>query len=62
MPAFSNDVAEKVLRVLQSANRLDPQKLAEVRQAGASSNADILERMIRGKAIDESLPSRPTTT
>ncbi len=55
MPAFSNDVAEKVLRVLQSANRLDPQKLAEVRQAGATGNADILERMIRGKAIDEGL-------
>ena len=55
MPAFSNDAAEKVLRVLQSANRLDPQKLAEVRKAGASSNADILERMIRGKAIDEGL-------
>ena len=55
MPAFSNNVAEKVLRVLQSANRLDPQKLAEVRKAGASSNADILERMIRGKTIDEGL-------
>lgn len=55
MPAFNNDVAEKVLRVLQSANRLDPQKLAEVRQAGATGNADILERMIRGKAIDEGL-------
>ena len=55
MPAFSNDVAEKVLRVLQSANRLDPQKLAEVRKAGASGNGDILERMIRGRAIDEGL-------
>ena len=55
MPAFTNDVAEKVLRVLQSANRLDPQKLGEVRKAGASSNADILERMIRGKAVDEGL-------
>lgn len=55
MPAFSNNVAEKVLRVLQSANRLDPQKLTEVRKAGASSNADILERMIRGKTIDEGL-------
>jgi len=55
MPAFTNDVAEKVLRVLQSANRLDPQKLAEVRKAGASSNADILERMIRGKSVDEGL-------
>lgn len=55
MPAFTNDVAEKVLRVLQSANRLDPQKLAEVRNAGANSNADILERMIRGKAVDEGL-------
>lgn len=55
MPAFTNDVAEKVLRVLQSANRLDPQKLAEVRKAGANSNADILERMIRGKSVDEGL-------
>ena len=55
MAAFSNDVAEKVLRVLQSANRLDTQKLAEVRKAGASSNGDILEKMIRGKAIDEGL-------
>ena len=55
MAAFSNDVAEKVLRVLQSANRLDTQKLAEVRKAGASGNGDILEKMIRGKAIDEGL-------
>ena len=55
MAAFSNDVAEKVLRVLQSANRLDTQKLAEVRKAGASTNGDILEKMIRGKAIDEGL-------
>ena len=55
MAAFSNDVAEKVLRVLQSANRLDKQKLAEVRKAGASTNGDILEKMIRGKAIDEGL-------
>ena len=55
MAAFSNDVAEKVLRVLQSANRLDTQKLAEVRKAGASTNADILERMIRGRGIDENL-------
>ena len=55
MAAFSNDVAEKVLRVLQSANRLDTQKLAEVRKAGASSNGDILEKMIRGKAIDENI-------
>ena len=55
MAAFSNDVAEKVLRVLQSANRLDTQKLAEVRKAGASGNGDILEKMIRGRAIDEGL-------
>ena len=31
MPVYSNDVADKVLRVLQSANRLDQQKLADAR-------------------------------
>jgi len=55
MAAYTNDVAEKVLRVLQSANRLDSQKLADLRKTGTTNNADILERMIRSRGIDENL-------
>ena len=47
MPVYSNDVADKVLRVLQSANRLDQQKLADARSSGTGASSDVLERMIR---------------
>ena len=59
MPVFNNDVAEKVLRVLQSANRLDKAKLAEARDAagvsGAGVSGDVLERMIRNRGVEEEL-------
>ena len=55
MAIFSNDVADKVLRVLQSANRIDQQKLLDARAAGNGNSADVLERMIRNEGVDEEL-------
>jgi len=56
MPAFSNDVADKVIRVLQSANRLDSARLAEARNGtSGAGNAEVLERMIRNRGIEEEL-------
>jgi len=52
---FTNDVADKVLRVLQSANRLDQQKLGEARSAGTGASSDVLERMIRTQGVEEDL-------
>jgi type IV pilus assembly protein PilB len=55
MPVYSNDVADKVLRVLQSANRLDQQKLADARSSGTGASADVLERIIRTGGVEEDL-------
>ena len=55
MAVFTNDVADKVLRVLQSANRLDQQKLGEARSAGTGASSDVLERMIRTQGVEEEL-------
>ena len=55
MPVYSNDVADKVLRVLQSANRLDQQKLADARSSGTGASSDVLERMIRTEGVEEDL-------
>jgi type IV pilus assembly protein PilB len=55
MAIFSNDVADKVLRVLQSANRLDYTKLTNARSAGSGASSDVLERMLRSGDIDEDL-------
>ena len=55
MAIFSNDVSDKVLRVLQSANRLDYNKLTAARAEGTGASADVLERMLRSGDIDEEL-------
>ena len=55
MPVYSNDVADKVLRVLQSANRLDQQKLADARSSGTGTSSDVLERIIRTEGVEEDL-------
>ena len=55
MPVYSNDVADKVLRVLQSANRLDQQKLADARSSGTGASSDVLERIIRTEGVEEDL-------
>ena len=47
MAIYSNDVSDKVLRVLQSANRLDYNKLTAARAAGTGASVDVLERMLR---------------
>ena len=52
MPVYSNDVADKVLRVLQSANRLDQQKLADARSSGTGASSDVLVRMIRTEGVE----------
>ncbi len=56
MSVFTNDVADKVLRVLQSANRLDPHGLnaAQTASAGGGS-AIVLERLVRDRGIDEDI-------
>ena len=55
MAIYSNDVADKVLRVLQSANRLDAQKLAEARSSGTGNSSEVLEKMIRSGGVDEEI-------
>ena len=55
MAIYSNDVSDKVLRVLQSANRLDYNKLTAARAAGTGASADVLERMLRSGDVDEEL-------
>lgn len=55
MQVFNNDVADKVLRVLQSANRLDLGRLSEARSSTSGSSAEVLERLIRSRYIDQDL-------
>jgi len=56
MSVFTNDVADKVLRVLQSANRLDPQGLNAAQNASAGGgSAIVLERLVRDRGIDEDI-------
>lgn len=55
MQTFNNDVADKVLRVLQSANRLDQTLVSEARSTTSGSSAEVLERLIRSRGVDEEL-------
>ena len=54
MAIYENEVADKVIRVLQAANRVDASKLAEAR-ASASGPSDVLVQLIRNDGIDEEL-------
>jgi len=56
MAIYADDVAEKVIRVLKTANRLDLNRLSDV-QSGASNSrpGDILETLLRDGGVDEDL-------
>ena len=54
MPIYENEVADKVIRVLQTANRVDAAKLTEARGT-ASGPSDILVQLIRNEGVDEEL-------
>ena len=54
MAIYENEVADKVIRVLQAANRVDATKLAEAR-ASATGPSDVLIQLIRNDGIDEEL-------
>ena len=54
MAIYENEVADKVIRVLQAANRIDGAKLTEAR-GKASGPSDVLVQLIRNEGVDEEL-------
>jgi len=56
MTAYTDDVAQKVIRVLKTANRLDQEKLNEVKARDENiTPGDVLETLIREGSVDEDL-------
>lgn len=55
MAIYQNEVAEKVLRILQTANKLESTSLAEARAAANGRASDTLVSLIRKQAVDEEL-------
>ena len=55
MTIYRNDVAEKVLRVLQSTSRLDEAKLQDAGKNADGNSAIMLENLIRNDGADEDL-------
>ena len=55
MAIYQNEVAEKVLRILQTANKLDSSALAEARAAANGRASDTLVSLIRSQNVDEEL-------
>ncbi|MCE2517194.1 MAG: type II/IV secretion system protein, partial [Alphaproteobacteria bacterium] len=56
MAAYTDEVAEKVIRVLQTANRIDVAMLEKARGAeGAAKPGDILELLLRDGGVEEDL-------
>ena len=54
MAVYENEVADKVIRVLQAANRVDQAKLTEARST-ATGPSDVLVKLIRNDGVDEEL-------
>ena len=54
MAIYENEVADKVIRVLQAANRVDNQKLLDAR-ASANGASDVLVQLIRNEGVEEEL-------
>lgn len=56
MAAYNDEVAEKVIRVLQTANRIDTAMLEKARSGeGASKPGDLLELLLREGGVEEDL-------
>ena len=55
MAIYQNEVAEKVLRILQTANRLDGAAAAEARAQANGRAGDTLVTLIRNQSVDEDL-------
>lgn len=55
MAIYSNEVADKVLRVMQSSNFVDPQKLSEAHSSSNGIPSALLETLIRSGGTDEEL-------
>lgn len=55
MAIYQNEVAEKVLRILQTANKIESASLAEARAAANGRASDTLVALIRKQAVDEEL-------
>lgn len=56
MAAYSDDVAEKVIRVLQTASRIDTEMFEKIREAeGATKPGSILEALIKDGGVKEEL-------
>ena len=54
MAIYENEVADKVIRVLQAANRVDGAKLTVIR-GKAAGPSDVLVQLIRSGGVDEEL-------
>ena len=55
MAIYSKEVANKALRVLQNANRVDAEKLRQAHAETAGDTGSLLELLIRNDGIDEGL-------
>ena len=55
MAIFSNEVADKVLRVMQSSNFVDPQKLSDAHSRSNGVPSALLETLIRSGGTNEEL-------
>ena len=55
MAIYQNEVAEKVLRILQTANKLDSEALTAARAAANGRASDTLVSLIRSQNVDEEL-------
>ena len=56
MASYNDDVADKVIRVLQTANRVDMAMLTKAKEAeGSAKPGDLLELLIREGGVEEDL-------
>jgi type IV pilus assembly protein PilB len=56
MTAYTDEVAEKVIRVLQTANRIDTEMFDKIREAeGATKPGNILETLLQDGGVKEEL-------
>ncbi|MGC6485945.1 MAG: type II/IV secretion system protein, partial [Candidatus Puniceispirillales bacterium] len=54
MAAYNDEVGDKVIRVLQTANRIDTAQIAEIRKEDPNAKpGTILEKLVRNKAVEE---------
>lgn len=56
MAAYNDEVGDKVIRVLQTANRIDTSHIAEIRKEDPNIKPGaILEKLVRNKSVEEDI-------